>query len=224
MSGSMEDFEGDGAWAEPAGMAGPAGAAEGADAGPGAGSGDADGDAGIFGADGVAGPGEDSAEAPVPEDGGVAADPLSEAMETISNLEDELARARADLYNLTQEYNGYVKRSKADGLARYDEGLAKMADVLLPVLDDIQLARDHGDLTGVAGQIAEKLEQTLGTNFKIERFGAEGDAFDPNVHEALMHSTSPEVEAEQVATLIQPGYRMGDKLLRPARVGVVSPE
>ena len=154
----------------------------------------------------------------------VAADPLAEAMDTISNLEAELARARADLYNLTQEYNGYVKRSKADGLARYDEGIAKVANTLLAVLDDAQLARDHEDLTGTAGRIVEKLEQTLETNFKIQRFGAEGDSFDPTIHEALMHSTSPEVSSDQVGTLIQPGYRMGEKLLRPARVGVVSPE
>ena len=145
-------------------------------------------------------------------------------MSSIEKLEGDLARARADLFNLTQEYNGYVKRSKAEGMARYDEGIAKVANVLLAVLDDAQLAREHDDLTGTAGRIVEKLEQTLATNFKIERFGAEGDAFDPMIHEALMHSTSPEVDAEQVGTLIQPGYRMGEKLLRPARVGVVSPE
>lgn len=176
----------------------------------------------------TAGAGEEGAGASSPEHeaeaDGVAADPLAEAMDSISKLEDELARARADLYNLTQEYNGYVKRSKAEGLARYDEGIAKVAAVLLPVLDDVQLARDHEDLDGTAGRIVEKLEQTLATNFKIERFGAEGEPFNPMIHEALMHSTSSEVESEQIGTLVQPGYRMGEKLLRPARVGVVSPE
>lgn len=160
------------------------------------------------------------------EDGSeaLAADPLAEAMASIAALEDELARARADFYNLTQEYNGYVKRSKAEGMARYEEGISKVANALLPVLDDVQLAREHGDLDGAPGQIVEKLEQTLSTNFKIERFGAVGETFDPMMHEALMHSTSPDVSEEQIGTLIQPGYRMGEKLLRPARVAVVSPE
>ncbi|MCF2706123.1 nucleotide exchange factor GrpE [Arcanobacterium haemolyticum] len=145
-------------------------------------------------------------------------------MNTISALEDKVARAHADVYNLQQEYNGFVRRSKADGVARREEGIAAVIETLLPVLDDAELARQHGDLEGPAGQIVEKIEQTLAVNYKVERFGAEGDDFDPQIHEALMHQTSPDVESEKVNVLIQPGYRIGDKLLRPARVGVVSPE
>ena len=151
-------------------------------------------------------------------------DPLSEAMKTITSLEEQLARARADLYNLQQEYNGYVRRSKQEGQARREEGIASVIENLLPVLDDVELARQHGDLQGPTGQIAEKLEQILKTNYKVERFGAEGDEFDPMIHEALMHQTSPDATVESVSALIQPGYRQGEKLLRPARVGVVSPE
>ena len=169
-------------------------------------------------------PGEAGAEAGAGEDAEVAADPLTEAMDSIARLEDELARARADYYNLNQEYSNFVKRSKADSLARYDEGIAKVIDTLLPVLDDVQLAREHGDLEGTPGMIVEKLEQSLATSFKLERFGEVGDAFDPQIHEALMNTPSAEVESEQVGTLIQPGYRLGEKLLRPARVGVLSPE
>ena len=151
-------------------------------------------------------------------------DPLSEAMNTITSLEDQLARARAELYNLQQEYNGYVRRSKQEGQSRREEGIASVIENLLPVLDDVELARQHGDLQGPTGQIAEKIEQILRTNYKVERFGAEGDEFDPMIHEALMHQTSPDATAESVSALIQPGYRQGDKLLRAARVGVVSPE
>ncbi len=151
-------------------------------------------------------------------------DPLSEAMKTISSLEDQLARARADVYNLQQEYNGYVRRSKQEGAQRREDGIASVIENLLPVLDDVELARQHGDLQGPTGQIAEKIEQILATNFKVERFGAEGDEFDPMIHEALMHQTSADATKESVGTLIQPGYRQGEKLLRPARVGVVSPE
>lgn len=158
------------------------------------------------------------------QDAEVEADPLSEAMSSISRLEDELARARADYYNLNQEYSNFVKRSKADAFVRYDEGIAKVIDTLLPVLDDVQLAREHGDLEGTPGMIVEKLEQSLATSFKLERFGEVGDAFDPQIHEALMNTPSADVDSEQVGTLIQPGYRLGEKLLRPARVGVLSPE
>ncbi len=151
-------------------------------------------------------------------------DPLSEAMNTITSLEDQLARARAEIYNLQQEYNGYVRRSKQEGLSRREEGVASVIENLLPVLDDVELARQHGDLTGPTGQIAEKLEQILTTNYKVERFGAAGDEFDPMIHEALMHQTSSDATVESVSALIQPGYRQGEKLLRAARVGVVSPE
>lgn len=169
-------------------------------------------------------PAEAEAAADAGQDAEVEADPLSEAMSSISRLEDELARARADYYNLNQEYSNFVKRSKADAFVRYDEGIAKVIDTLLPVLDDVQLAREHGDLEGTPGMIVEKLEQSLATSFKLERFGEVGDAFDPQIHEALMNTPSAEVDSEQVGTLIQPGYRLGEKLLRPARVGVLSPE
>ncbi len=151
-------------------------------------------------------------------------DPLSEAMKTISSLEEKLARANADIYNLQQEYNGFVRRSKAEGAVRREEGITSVIEALLPVLDDAALARQHGDLDGPAGQIVDKVEQTLAVNYKVERFGAEGDEFDPQIHEALMHQTSADVDLEKVNVLIQPGYKIGEKLLRPARVGVVSPE
>lgn len=151
-------------------------------------------------------------------------DPLAEAMATISSLEDQVARRGADLYNLEQEYKNYVRRSKAEGAVRREEGVASVVEALLPVLDDVELARQHGDLTGPFGAIAEKFESTLATSFGVERYGKVGDAFDPLMHEALMHSTSAEAEEETIGTLIQPGYRIGERVLRPARVAVVSPE
>ncbi|SDU78007.1 molecular chaperone GrpE [Arcanobacterium phocae] len=147
-----------------------------------------------------------------------------QALLKVAELEEQLARRNADLYNLRQEYNGYVKRSKADGLVQYESGINKVIDLLLPVLDDIALARQHDDLEGPTGAIMEKLEGTLRTNVKLERFGSEGDIFDPNLHEALMATTSSEVSEEQVAQLIQPGYKIGDRVIRPARVGVIKPE
>ena len=151
-------------------------------------------------------------------------DPLTEAMNTIASLEDQLARRNADLYNLEQQYNGFVRRSRAEGTVRQEEGIAKVIDTLLPVLDDIALARQHDELSGPFAAIVDKLESTLKGSFKLERFGEAGDPFDPMIHEALMNSTSADVTEEQVSILIQPGYKLGDKVIRPARVGVVSPE
>ncbi len=168
--------------------------------------------------------GETTGSADAAESAEELTDPLSEAMATISSLEEQLARARADHYNLQQEYNGYVRRSKQEGVQRREEGISAVIETLLPVLDDIELARQHGDLSGPTGLIAEKVEQSLLTNYGVERFGAVGDEFDPQIHEALMHETSAEATSETVGTLIQPGYRLGDKVLRAARVGVVSPQ
>ena len=157
-------------------------------------------------------------------DAGDSSDPLSEAMASIASLEDQLARRTADLYNVEQEYGNFVRRSKAEGAARREEGVVSVITALLPVLDDAELARQHGELTGPVGAILDKVEQTLRSAFGVERYGAEGDDFDPQVHEALMHSSSADVQTEQIGTLIQPGYRIGEKIVRAARVGVVSPE
>lgn len=150
-------------------------------------------------------------------------DPLLEAQAQIIDLEDQVARARAETYNVQQQYNGYVRRSKTEQAEAKNAGVASVLTNLMSVLDDIELARQHDDLDGPAGSIALKLENVLKTNHGLERFGAEGDPFDPTIHEALMHSVG-EVETEQIGTLIQPGYKIGDKIIRPARVGVVSPE
>lgn len=150
-------------------------------------------------------------------------DEVAELTAKVADLEDQLARQRADTYNVSQEYAGFVRRSKAEGEARKQAGIESVVETLLSVLDDVELARQHGDLEGPAGAIALKLENTLEVNFKLERYGAEGDAFDPEIHEALMHNESEDVDTEQIGTLIQPGYKLGDKVVRPARVGVVSP-
>lgn len=149
---------------------------------------------------------------------------LDEALLKVAQLEEQLARRNADLYNVQQEYNGYVKRSKAEAIVQFDLGKAKVLEGLIPVLDNAHLAREHGELDGPAGKVVDELEHILATNFSMERFGAVGDAFDPAIHEALMHSTSADVESEQVNVVMQPGYRTADKVLRPARVGVVSPQ
>ncbi|MEN0129065.1 MAG: nucleotide exchange factor GrpE [Brevundimonas sp.] len=148
---------------------------------------------------------------------------LIEAQKLAAERLEELQRANAAHYNLEQQYSAYVKRSKADALAAQDRGVASVAEALIPVLDDIELARQHGDLTGPFASIAEKLESTLG-RFGVERYGAAGEVFDPAVHEALMHSHSADVTESTVQMVLQPGYRTADRVLRAARVAVVDPE
>lgn len=136
---------------------------------------------------------------------------------------EELQRANAAYYNVEQQYSNYVKRSKAEAAVARDRGVAEVAESLIPVLDDIELARQHGDLTGPFQSISEKLESTL-NRFGIVRYGAVGEVFDPNVHEALMHSHSAEVSEPTVANVLQPGYRAGERILRAARVAVIDPD
>ncbi len=149
---------------------------------------------------------------------------LDKALLRIADLEDQVSRRKADLYNLQQEYSAYVKRTKQESLKQHANGVKKVLEALLGVLDNAHLARDHGELSGPAGKVIEELENTLKTNFALARFGEVGEEFDPLKHEALMHQTSTEVETQQVAQLIQPGYTYAETVLRPARVGVVSPE
>jgi molecular chaperone GrpE len=148
---------------------------------------------------------------------------LVEAQKLAAERLDELQRRNADYFNLEQQYSAYVKRSKTEAASARDQGVAAVAEALISVLDDIELARQHGDLVGPFASIAEKLEATLG-RFGIERYGSAGEAFDPTVHEALMHGHSADVTEPTVQQVLQPGYRMGDRIVRAARVAVVDPE
>ncbi len=165
-------------------------------------------------------PDEVPAEEPEqPQDGALAA-----AKAEAADLSDQLARRNADLYNLQQEYNGYVRRSKAAASEERAAGQAEVVEALLGVLDEIELARQHGDLAGPLGATAEKLEGIIAQRFGVERFGAPSEEFDPELHDALMSTPDPEATSTTIAQVMQPGYRMGEKVLRAARVAVTSPE
>lgn len=141
----------------------------------------------------------------------------------VAELTEQLARARAETYNLQQEYSGYVKRSKSDMSAHHSEGQKAVLQVLLGVLDDVQAARDAGDLEGPFEAIAKKLENTLETNFGLTRYGSVGEEFDPNVHEALMAQSGGEGEPS-IAQVLQPGYKVGENILRATKVIVNNPD
>ena len=150
---------------------------------------------------------------------------LAKALERIASVEDQLARANAELYNQGQEYANYVRRSKESIPGHKTAGQDEVIESLISVLDDIAAARAHGDLDdGPFASIATKLEETLKTRFELERYGAEGDDFDPALHDALMATTSPDVDHPVIGQVLTSGYRRGERVVRAAKVLVNNPE
>lgn len=128
-----------------------------------------------------------------------------------------------DLQRLQAEFQNYRRRVERDRIAVKEVAVANLLTELLPVLDDIGRARDHGELVGGFKQVAESLEM-VAAKMGLAQFGKEGEPFDPTVHEALMHSYSPDVTETTCVQILQPGYRIGDRTIRPARVGVAEPQ
>jgi molecular chaperone GrpE len=129
-----------------------------------------------------------------------------------------------DLRRLQAEFVNYRKRVDRDRAALAEQASAKVIEALVPTLDDIAAAREHGDLAdGPFASIAAKLEEAL-SRLGWQAYGATGEVFDPQIHEALMSQPSAEVTEPTVHQVAQPGHRVGDKVVRPARVIVAQPE
>ena len=141
-----------------------------------------------------------------------------------ARLADELARSRAAQYNTEQEYGNFVRRSRESAAQARRDGASDVVEALFGVLDEIALARQHGDLTGTFATMATKLENTLEQRFNVVRFGEVGEEFDPELHEALMATPSEDVAVATIAQVMQPGYRIDETVLRPARVAVNNPQ
>jgi molecular chaperone GrpE len=133
-----------------------------------------------------------------------------------------LAERTADLQRVQAEYANYRKRVERDRVAVREHALASVVAELLPVLDDIGRAREHDELTGGFKAVADALESAV-SKLGLTMFGEAGEPFDPNVHEALMHSYSPDVTEPTCVQILQPGYKVGERILRPARVAVAEP-
>jgi molecular chaperone GrpE len=152
-------------------------------------------------------------------------DPTAEpkdAAAAVSDAQRELAERTADLQRLQAEYVNYKRRVDRDREAVRESAVASVLTSLLPVLDDIGRARDHEELTGGFKAVADSLERAV-TTLGLAPFGEVGDPFDPRIHEALMHSYSDDVEGPVCQAVLQVGYRLGDKIVRPARVAVAEP-
>ncbi|MCA5894281.1 nucleotide exchange factor GrpE [Isoptericola sp. NEAU-Y5] len=148
-------------------------------------------------------------------DGAESAEVMAAKAEAAAHL-DALQRERASFTN-------YRNRSLRDQEAARSQGVQDVLTGLLPVLDDIERAKQHGELEGPMAAIAEKLDASL-AKFGIERFGAVGEEFDPTVHDALMHNVDADATSTTVNLVVEPGYRIGERVVRAARVGVVGPE
>jgi molecular chaperone GrpE len=162
------------------------------------------------------------------EDGGVtAAATRHEAGQgdtaELDALRSQLDERTGDLQRISAEYSNYRRRVERDRQLVIDTAKGQVVGQLLTVLDDIERAAAHGDLSGAFKAIADKMVTALEAQ-GLASFGAVGDGFDPEVHEAVQHSTSPEVDKPTVTAVLRLGYRFGERVLRPAMVAVTDAE
>jgi molecular chaperone GrpE len=139
-----------------------------------------------------------------------------------ADFEAQLAERTADLQRLQAEYANYRKRVDRDRAAVREQAVAATLAGLLPVLDAIDQAREHGELSGGFKSVADSLQAALG-RLGLVTYGEKGDPFDPKIHEALTHSYSSDVAEDTCVEILQPGYKVGERILRPARVAVAEP-
>jgi len=163
------------------------------------------------------------ANAPSPTEQPAAQSTPAESDAESGNLRAQLDERTNDLLRLTAEYANYRKRVERDREAVQANAKAAVVTELLSVLDDVERAAAHGDLTGAFKAVAEKLVATLQRS-GLTPFGESGEVFDPSVHEAVQHDTSPDVSGPTVTAVLRRGYRFGDRVVRAALVGVTDHE
>lgn len=161
---------------------------------------------------------------------GEGAAPAGDAAAQITGLTAQLDQVRkaleertADLQRLQAEFQNYRRRVERDRIAVKEIAIANLLTELMPTLDDIGRAREHGELLGGFKSVAESLE-SVAAKMGLQQFGKEGEPFDPTIHEALMHSYAPDVTETTCVAILQPGYRIGERTIRPARVAVAEPQ
>jgi molecular chaperone GrpE len=147
--------------------------------------------------------------------------PAAEPTEA-NELRTQVAERTADLQRLQAEYANYRKRVDRDRATVREQAVASALTELLPVLDAINQAHEHGELSGGFKSVADSLQSAVG-KLGLVSYGQRGDAFDPKIHEALAYSDSPDVTEDTCVEIFQPGYKVGERILRPARVAVAAP-
>ncbi len=135
---------------------------------------------------------------------------------------DPVATLTNDLQRLQAEYANYRKRIERDRLVAHEMAIGAVLTELLALLDAVDLAEQHGEVTGGFKAVADQLN-SITSRIGLEKYGSEGEAFDPQIHEALMHETSADVAVATASKILQPGYKYKERILRPARVSVTDP-
>ena len=136
---------------------------------------------------------------------------------------DPVAALTEDLQRLQAEYANYRKRVERDRALSAEVAISSVLLEFLAILDDLDRAAAHNELSGGFKAVADQVIATT-SKLGLEKFGDAPSAFDPNIHDALMHETSAEVSETTVTKILQPGYKYKERILRPARVVVTDPQ
>ena len=153
--------------------------------------------------------------------------PVDQVVETIEDVApdqviDPVATLTNDLQRLQAEYANYRKRIERDRFVAHEMAIGAVLTELLALLDAVDLAEQHGEVTGGFKAVSDQLN-AITSRIGLEKYGSEGEAFDPQIHEALMHETSVDVAVPTATKILQPGYKYKERILRPARVSVTDP-
>jgi len=143
--------------------------------------------------------------------------------EAVAEVVDPVTALTEDLQRLQAEFANYRKRIERDRSLASDLAISSVLFEFLAILDDLDRAESHGELSGGFKAVAEQINATM-TKLGLEKYGSAPEAFDPNIHEALLHETSSGVRETTVSKILQPGYKYKERILRPARVVVTDPE
>jgi len=135
---------------------------------------------------------------------------------------DPVATLTSDLQRLQAEYANYRKRVERDRAVAHESAVGAVLTELLALLDDVDRAEQHGELSGGFKAVADQLN-SITARIGLEKYGTEGEAFDPQIHEALMHEESAAVSVPTASKILQSGYKYKNRILRPARVSVTGP-
>ena len=159
--------------------------------------------------------GSDSAKEDGADKGSEGLTPLGQAKKEAADYLEALQRERAEFVN-------FRNRAKKEQDIFRQHGIVDVLTALLPALDDIDRIKEHGQMDDSFQAVAKKIDKTF-EKFGVEKFGEKGEDFDPTKHEAILHKPDPEAKKETVDTVVEAGYRIGDRVIRAARVVVTSP-
>lgn len=150
------------------------------------------------------------------QDGEDTLTPLGQAKKEAAEYLEALQRERAEFIN-------FRNRSQKEQERFRQHGIIDVLTALLPALDDIDRIREHSEMDESFKAVSAKIDKAF-EKFGVEKFGEKGEDFDPTKHDAILHKPDPQAEKETVDTVVEAGYRIGDRVIRAARVVVSSPQ